>query len=168
MAKKDDQGQIGKIVAVVRIMLGWVFFWPFMDKTFGLGFSTVANKAWILGNSPTSGFLKASTNGPFDGFYHAMIGMPVVDWLFMVGLLGIGVSLILGIYMRFASYCGILLLGLIFFANLPLKTNPLIDQHIIYIVILYGFTLMPSIGEVWGLGKWWKSQSFVKQYPFLA
>lgn len=168
MAKKDDLGQVGKVVAVVRILLGWTFLWPFLDKTFGLGFSTAASKAWILGNSPTSGFLKASTNGPFDSFYHSMIGSPVVDWLFMLGLLGIGVSLILGIYMRLASYCGILLLGLIFFANLPLKTNPLIDQHIIYIVIFYGFSLMPSVGDTFGIGKWWKSQSFVKQYPFLA
>jgi thiosulfate dehydrogenase [quinone] large subunit len=168
MAKEKAGVAQDKIWAVVRILLGWTFLWAFMDKTFGLGFSTVANKAWILGNSPTSGYLKASTNGPFDGFYHAMIGMPVVDWLFMIGLLGIGLSLILGIYMRFASYSAILLLGLIFFSNLPLKTNPLIDQHIIYIVILYGFTLIPSVGEIWGLGKWWKSQSFVKQYPFLA
>lgn len=168
MAKKEDYGQVGKVVAVLRIMLGWIFLWPFLDKAFGLGVTTTVSKAWMNGGSPTAGFLKMATKGPFSDLFHSMAGNPVIDWLFMLGLLGIGVSLILGIYMKIASYAGMLLLALIFVSVLPPANNPIIDEHIIFIVILYGFTLVPSIGETWGLGKWWKSQSFVKQYPFLA
>src|SRR5688572_13701049 len=30
----------GYLLAGVRIALGWVFLWAFLDKTFGLGFAT--------------------------------------------------------------------------------------------------------------------------------
>ena len=39
--------------AIARISLGWIFLWAFLDKTFGWGFATPANRAWIAGGSPT-------------------------------------------------------------------------------------------------------------------
>ncbi|MEA3166363.1 MAG: thiosulfate dehydrogenase (quinone) large subunit, partial [Thermoplasmata archaeon] len=38
--------------ALLRIALGWIFFWPFLDKTFGLGFRTPHDGAWIRGGHP--------------------------------------------------------------------------------------------------------------------
>ena len=86
-------------LAAARILLGFYFFWAFLDKTMGLGFATPAEKAWVLGGSPTTGFL-SGVNGPFANFFADMAGNPFVDWLFMLGLLGIGLSLILGIGLR--------------------------------------------------------------------
>src|SRR5688572_9064984 len=41
------------LLAGVRLALGWVFLWAFLDKAFGLGFATSAARAWIDGGSPT-------------------------------------------------------------------------------------------------------------------
>ena len=47
-----------KALAVLRVATGFVFLWAFLDKTFGLGYSTPSAKAWIHSGSPTLGFLK--------------------------------------------------------------------------------------------------------------
>src|SRR5687768_4431794 len=79
--------------AAARIALGWTFLWAFLDKAFGLGFSTQADGAWINGGSPTQGFLEFGTEGKvFHDFFAGLAG-PVADWFFMLGLLGIGVAL---------------------------------------------------------------------------
>ena len=52
-----------RALAVLRIMFGFYFLWAFLDKTFGLGFSTPAERAWINGGSPTRGFL-SGVEGP--------------------------------------------------------------------------------------------------------
>ena len=77
-------------------MLGFVFLWAFLDKAFGLGYSTAPAKAWISGGSPTSGFLGHVEAGPFRGLFTGLAGSAVVDVLFMLGMLAIGVALILG------------------------------------------------------------------------
>lgn len=51
------------MLAGIRIALGWVFLWAFLDKTFGLGFATPSAKSWLNGGSPTNGFL-GSAKGP--------------------------------------------------------------------------------------------------------
>ncbi len=51
--------------AVLRLGMGWTFSWAFIDKVFGLGFATKAAGAWLNGGSPTFGFLKFGTKGPF-------------------------------------------------------------------------------------------------------
>src|SRR5690242_13255353 len=75
-----------RVLAVLRIMFGFIFLWAFLDKMFGLGFATPAAKAWINGGSPTKGYL-SSSEGPFAGFYHAIAGNGFVNVLFMLGLL---------------------------------------------------------------------------------
>src|SRR6478736_6571419 len=72
-------------LAITRIALGLVFVWAFLDKTFGLSYSTPAARAWINGGSPTAGFLSHVKVGPFAGVFRAIGGNPVVDWLFMIG-----------------------------------------------------------------------------------
>ena len=85
--------------AATRLCLGWTFLWPFLDKTFGLGHETARADAWISGGNPTEGFLSHSA-GPFSSIYQSIAGAGVVNVLFMVGLLAIGVALLLGIAMR--------------------------------------------------------------------
>ncbi|KAB8181519.1 hypothetical protein FH608_051010 [Nonomuraea phyllanthi] len=78
--------------AVARISIGWIFLWAFLDKTFGWGFATPAAKAWINGGSPTTGFLKGTGEHALGGFFGSLAGQAWVDWLFMAGLLGIGLT----------------------------------------------------------------------------
>jgi hypothetical protein len=42
-----------------------------------------------------------AAQGPFASFYHSIAGTSWANWLFMLGLLGIGVGLMLGLAMRF-------------------------------------------------------------------
>src|SRR3989344_3561195 len=80
-------------LALARIALGLIFFWAFIDKLFGLGFATKPENAWLAGGSPSTGFLSNAVHGPFAGLYNALSGVAIVDWLFMLGLLGLGVAL---------------------------------------------------------------------------
>ena len=98
--------------------MGWIFLWAFVDKLLGLGFATAPEKSWLAGGSPTTGFLKFAAKGPFVEIFHAMAGNPIVDWLFMLGLLLIGLALLLGIGVRIAGYSGALYALLTRFTNL--------------------------------------------------
>ncbi len=51
------------VLGLTRLMVGFTFLWAFLDKTFGLGFSTPTEKSWLNGGSPTSGFLGGSIEG---------------------------------------------------------------------------------------------------------
>ncbi len=154
------------LLGLLRISMGWIFLWSFLDKTFGLGFSTTADKSWLAGASPTTGFLQGGTKGPFVEIFHSLAGSPVVDWLYMLGMLLIGLALILGMGVKIAGYSGSLLMFFIWTALLLPKTNPFMDQHIIYILILIGFTL-ENTGHWLGFGKWWSQTALVKKFPFL-
>lgn len=140
-------------LAATRLMLGFIFLWAFLDKSFGLGFSTPSERAWINGGSPTTGYL-SNVDGMFASFFNGLAGNVIVDWLFMLGLFGVGIGLILGIAMRLSVVAGSLMLFLMWLAALPLATNPLIDDHLVYIGILavlgFGYSLQRlSIGHRW-------------------
>jgi len=141
------------IWATLRILMGWLFFWAFVDKLFGLGFATQADRAWIRGGSPTTGFVSSAT-GPLAPVFQAMAGSPVVDLLFMAGLLLLGLALLSGVGVRIAGYGGTALVLMMWLSHLPPASNPLIDQHIVYAVILTGLATVKA-GQWFGLGKLW-------------
>lgn len=151
---------------LLRIGLGWIFLWPFLDKLIGLGFATKPENAWLSGGSPTTGFLLHATKGPFASFFQGLANNVFVDWLFMLGLLLIGLALIFGILVKIASYSGALMLVLIYIAVLPPEHNPFLDDHIIYAAVLIGFTFIKS-GHWLGFGKSWSKQKFIKKNPYL-
>ena len=144
-----------KVLAVGRIMIGWVFFWAFIDKLFGLGFMTTPDKAWINGGTPAQGFIKG-IEGPFHGVFQVFAN-PFGDVLFMAGLLGIGVAMMLGAGLRIAAVTGTLLMLFMYLAELPLAlggTNPIVDSHWTEAMLLIIAAVTLS-GDTWGVGKWW-------------
>lgn len=153
-------------LALLRISMGWIFLWAFFDKVLGLGFTTTPAKSWLAGGSPTYGFLKLGTSGPFKPIFESIAGNPIVDWLFMMGLLGVGIGMTLGIGKKLSTMSGSLLLLLMWLAALPPKNNPFMDDHLIYIFVLQLLLQLHS-GEVFGLGKWWNETSIVKKFSFL-
>lgn len=147
--------------------MGWIFLWAFVDKLFGLGYATASEGAWINGGSPTFGFLNFATKGPFAELYQGMAGNVVVDWLFMLGLLAIGLPLMLGIGVRLAAATGVLMLGLMYSAGSMLpEHNPFLDDHIIYAVIMVGLIVVGG-GTHLGLGNMWAKTRLVRKYPIL-
>jgi thiosulfate dehydrogenase (quinone) large subunit len=123
-------------LVLLRLSLGFIFLWAFLDKTFGFGFATTADKSWMQGGSPTAGFLGNAVKGPFADLFHSMAGMVVVDWLFMLGLLFVGVTLLLNRYVKWGALAGSVMLGLMYLALLLPENNPIIDDHIVYILVL--------------------------------
>ena len=164
-------------IAVLRIIMGLTFLWAFLDKTFGFGYSTTSAQAWIHGGSPTRGFLAHVYVGPMQGVLRSWAGTGWADWLFMIGLLGIGLALLFGVGMRLAATTGTILLAFMWIAEWPLaqhtasgaatsSTNPLIDYHVAYIAVLIVLALFAA-GETWGLGKVWAKLDVVRRYPWL-
>ncbi len=165
------------VAAVLRLSLGWVFLWAFLDKMFALGFATgrdpetgvvdrFGDAAWIHGGSPTEGFLTFAAKGPFADIYHDIAGAAWADWLFMLGLLGIGVALMLGVAMRLATISGVVMLVLMWSAVLPPENNPFMDDHIIYALTLILLALMGA-GKTLGLGRTWEGLPIVRRHSIL-
>ena len=125
-----------KIVLIaLRLAMSFIFLWAFFDKLLGLGFATTAEKAWINGGSPTTGFLSFGVKGPFAEIFHSLAGVAVVDWLFMLGLLFIGVTLLLNKYVVWGSLAGVVMMSLMWLALLFPENNPIIDEHIVYALV---------------------------------
>jgi thiosulfate dehydrogenase [quinone] large subunit len=154
------------VVAAIRLSLGWIFLWAFLDKLFGLGHETAAKDAWVNGGHPTLGFLKFGTKGPFADFYRSFAGAAWADWLFMAGLAGIGIALVAGIAMRLAAAAGVVLLVLMWTAVLPPANNPFLDDHLVYALTLVAVALAGA-GHTLGLGRRWDRLPVVRDHTFL-
>lgn len=155
-----------KLFGILRILLGWLLLWAFLDKLLGLGHATPAGKSWLDGVSPTAGFLGHATTGPLASTYHALAGSGLIDWLFMLGLLLIGLALILGIGTRIAGITGSILMLLMFSSLIPAKQNLLIDEHILYLVVFL-IVAHGGTGDEFGFGKAWRTTALVRRYPIL-
>jgi thiosulfate dehydrogenase (quinone) large subunit len=154
------------LLAGIRLALGWVFLWAFLDKTFGLGHETPAAKSWLNGGSPTKGFLGSAATGPFADLYHSIAGATLTDVLFMAGLLAVGTALILGVAMRLAAAAGALLTVMMWTAVLPPANNPFMDDHLIYAAVLVVLALLGA-GNTLGLGRRWAALPLVRRTPWL-
>ena len=160
-----------KVLAVARVVIGFTFLWAFVDKLFGFGFATPSSRAWINGGTPAQGFIKG-IDGPFHDVFQ-IVANPVGDWLFMAGLLGIGVAMITGAGLRIAAAAGTLLMVFMFLAEWPTatalvdgkvvsgSTNPLVDSHW-HEALLLIISAVTLAGDTWGIGKWWGNLGFVR------
>jgi thiosulfate dehydrogenase (quinone) large subunit len=166
-----------RALAVLRITTGFVFLWAFLDKAFGLGYSTPTARAWINGGSPTKGFLSSIDVGPVQSAAHAIAGTWWADSLFMVGMFTVGVALLAGVGLRVSAAAGGLIMAMMWFAEFPLaqhtstgaasgSTNPLTDYHLIYTVVLIGLAAAYA-GHTWGLGRLWAKLPFVQRNRWL-
>lgn len=140
--------------ALARVSIGFVFFWAFLDKLFGLGRSTPKDKSWLNGGSPTQGYL-SNLKGTFADTFKNIAGDTWADWLFMIGLCGIGLALLLGIGMYVCAITGSILLFLMWLTALPLSNNPFLDEHLIYAFVIVGIAAT-GVGLRYSLAGWWR------------
>jgi thiosulfate dehydrogenase [quinone] large subunit len=154
------------VLAATRLSLGWVFLWAFLDKLFGLGHDTTSAKSWLNGGSPTKGFLGSASAGPFSSFYHSIAGNGFVDALFMAALLAIGTALILGVALRITAAAGVLLTVMMWSAVLPPASNPFMDDHLVYALVLIALALAKA-GHTLGFGTVWDRLPIINRYAAL-
>lgn len=118
-----DSKPVRYLWGVLRLAIGWTFLWPFLDKLFGLGFSTcrdgdtgtidlACDAAMIKGGSPTYEFLTFGTVESRTGFLFDWMApsspdsINVTDVAFMLALLLIGVALVLGVAVKLGGLGG--------------------------------------------------------------
>ncbi|WP_405539689.1 DoxX family protein [Streptomyces sp. NBC_00075] len=163
--------------ASLRLFTGFVFLWAFLDKTFGFGYATPSGKGWIDGGSPTKGFLGSVAVGPMESTFRSWAGDPWANWLFMLGLLGIGVALVAGVALQLAAVAGTVMMALMWIAEWPpakhlsdgsasMSTNPFVDYHLIYAVVLIVLAAVAA-GDTLGAGRLWAKLPFVRDHSWL-
>ena len=159
-----EQNKTKVVLGILRLIMGLIFLWAFIDKLFGLGFATTPDQSWLAGGSPTAGFLKFGVHGPLAGFFNSLAGIGAIDWLFMLGLAFIGISLTFGILTKLGSFSAILMLILMYLAvGLPPANNPFIDEHLVYILIMIIFMLTEP-GRYFGFGNAWSRTNIVQKF----
>ena len=126
----------------LRLSMGWLFLYA--------GVTKILDPVWSA-----EGYLKGAKSFPefFNLFLSPSI-LPVTNLLNEWGLTLIGLSLILGIFVRWASIAGLFLMLLYYFPILdfpyPNAHSYIIDEHIIYFVAFLVLLAFRS-GRVWGL-----------------
>ena len=171
----------GLVWGLLRIGMGWIFFWAFLDKLLALGFATgrdsetgvvdrFGDAAWINGGSPTEGFLSFGlhTKWFFQDFYSSLAGQGWVDWVYMISMLTIGVALMLGILVRPAAIAGIVWMLMFYTAAAIWPANNLfLDDHLIYAIVLAGLAWVAA-GRYLGFGRRWERRGIVRRNRLLA
>ncbi|SER62726.1 thiosulfate dehydrogenase [quinone] large subunit [Streptomyces sp. yr375] len=163
--------------ASLRLLTGFVFLWAFLDKTFGFGYATPSGKGWIDGGSPTKGFLSSVAAGPMESTFHDWAGAGWANWLFMLGLLGVGIALVSGVALRLAAVAGTAMMALMWIAEWPpakhlsdgtlsMSSNPFADYHLVYAIVLIALAAAGA-GVTWGLGKLWATLPIVRDHTWL-
>ena len=125
---------------LLRIGMGILFFWA--------GYTKLINPDWSA-----AGYIAGSKT--FTGFYTWLLQpniLPTVNFLNEWGLTLIGAALILGIFVRIASFFGIITMTLYYLPIYP-PAHGLVDEHIIYslvFLVLMGF----GAGKILTLNNW--------------
>ncbi|MBI2123840.1 MAG: DoxX family membrane protein [Candidatus Wildermuthbacteria bacterium] len=143
---------------LLRVSLGWMFLYA--------GITKILDPAWSA-----AGYLKGAKT--FAGLYQWLASpgiIPVVNFVNEWGLLLLGVSLILGVFVRLS---GVLGAALMFMYYLPILQFPypnahayIVDEHIIYAAALL-FLAAIKAGRVWGLERWCSNLPVCSKFPWL-
>ena len=127
---------------LLRICMGWLMFYA--------GITKILDPQWSA-----AGYLGSAKT--FPGFYQWFLRpdiLPVTNFINEWGLTLLGVSLILGLFVRLTSIGGFILMLLYYFPVLQfpyiLPHSFIIDDHIIYALALLFFAATRA-GRVWGL-----------------
>lgn len=142
----------------LRVIIGWFYFYAGITKVMDPKFSSIG----YIKSAQSAGWL-------FQWLSNPQV-LSVVDFLVKWGFTLLGVSLILGIFVRLSAYLGALLMFLLY---LPILHFPMVgehsyivDEHIIYIAVLL-LLVQFKAGHVGGMEKWFSSTQLCNKYPKL-
>lgn len=145
-------------LVLLRLAAGWLFLYS--------GFTKIADPSWSAAGLLTH----AST---FSGFYSWLASPELISITNFVnewGQLLLGVSLILGVFIRLSSILGAVLMLLYYFPALkfpyPNEHSYIVDEHIIYALVLLLLASL-SAGKIFGLANWCSRLPLCARYPRL-
>lgn len=129
-------------ILFLRLAMGWLFLYA--------GVSKILNPEWTA-----AGYLKGAKT--FAGLFQWFASSQNIGWVNFLnewGLALIGGALILGLFVKWASFAGIVLMLLYYF---PILKFPhaganyfIVDDHVIFILIFILF-IGAKAGQHWGI-----------------
>lgn len=155
------------LLTILRILIGWHFLYEGITKLLIPGWTS---KYYLLGSKWI-----------FADLFHAIASSPAilkfVDFLNVWGLILIGISLFVGLFVRWSSIAGALLLLLYYVAYPPLLgftfgsimegNYQWVDKNLIELAMLIVFASLPA-GYFFGLDRWikrWKEEKPTAPVP---
>ena len=160
----------GRGIFLLRVILGYGFFFAGIDKLFALGGAPFT----------AAGFLKFATGGswpgvdaktivnPTHGFWVSLGGsnlIPLINFLVVFGEIAIGACLILGLATRFSGIMGAILTGLFYVASWSFA-NGLVNEQLMYAVGSL-FLAYVGAGAYYGLDALLEKSALVARAPVL-
>jgi thiosulfate dehydrogenase [quinone] large subunit len=148
---------VGYALLTLRVVMGWTFFYA--------GITKVLDPAWTA-----EGFLLHAVpeGNPFGGFWETL----AADWLWLIdplnvwGLTLVGAALLVGAFVRWAALWGAVMMLFYWAASLPLENGIVIDDHVVYALILFGLGAFGA-GRIAGLDAYLEEIDLVERYPKL-
>ena len=154
---------VGYSLVLMRLAIGWILFAGGLDKLF--------DSSWSA-----SGYLMHAVHpaNPFASFFAGLAGSLLVDWLVIIGLTATGLGLLLGLFTRLCSLFAAIIIFLFYLsalqggllAFLPLEHGFVVNEHVVYIMLLFGVSSFGA-GQVLGVDGWLRKTSFVVKRPWL-
>lgn len=147
-------------VGLGRIVIGVIFLWAGLEKAIGTGlgtwnadgflqFGTVGSLGWpFVTGTPAEGAVFNPTHEFWAGLAGTSAG-DAIKYLVPLGQIGIGVSLILGLFTRFGAAMGTLMMLFFFVAAWDFEFG-IVNQHLTYAVVTFGLAVIGA-GNVYGL-----------------
>jgi thiosulfate dehydrogenase [quinone] large subunit len=150
-------------VVAMRIAMGWIFLQAGLTKVFDPDWTA----AGYLNNAVPEG-------NPFMDFWSTLAGSPLIDFMNQWGLTLVGLALLLGIFVRFSAFWGAVIMLFYWLSGLsggladflPVAHGYVVDEHIVYIVLLFGLGALGA-GRVLGIDALLEKTDFVQSKPWL-
>jgi thiosulfate dehydrogenase [quinone] large subunit len=161
----------GRGIFLLRIVLGWGFFFAGIEKLFALGGAPFS----------AGGFLTHATGGSWPGVDAKTIVNPThglwvsigsnaglvsaINVLVVAGEIAIGACLILGLATRFAGIMGAVMTGLFYVAAWSFA-NGIVNEQLLF-AVTGGFLAYVGAGQYYGLDAVIAKSSLVARAPAL-
>ena len=156
---------VGYSLLALRFVMGWTFFLPGVQQAW--------DPTWSASGFLLYGIPKGN---PLTDFFAYLAN----EWVIFItpmnsiGLTLIGLALIFGAFVRFAAFWGSVMMFFYYLASLhggllqglPLANGYVVDDHIVYILILFGIGAFGA-GRILGLDAKLEQLDIVEQYPRL-
>ena len=145
------------LLVILRVITGWLMFYA--------GITKILDPAW----SAAGYLLNAKTFPGLFAWFAQPAVLPVTNFINEWGLTLLGVSLILGLGVRFSSVLGVILMLLYYFpvADFPFVAHGfIVDDHLIYAAALAFFAAIRA-GRWFGLETWCANLPICRRFPKL-
>ncbi|WP_134668465.1 DoxX family protein [Halorussus marinus] len=148
---------VGYALLALRLVMGWTMFYA--------GITKVLDPSW----SAEGFLLHAIPEGnPFTGLWTTLAS----DWLWLIdplnqwGLTLVGLALLVGAFVRWSAFWGAVMMLFYWAASLPLENGIVIDDHIVYAMLLFGLGAFGA-GRILGLDELVEDAGIVQRNPWL-